>query len=107
MEWIRDISTTAFFPLVLVVLLFLAAFVCADYGKKKGYSYCGCFLGCIFGIIPGIIFVILLPNMAKLEEQQAASFRYRDSEIAKLKAENEEQKKRIAQLETNLKANMQ
>ena len=102
MEWLRDISTTIFVPLILGCCLLLLAFFCAAHGKKKGYSYWGCFFGCIFGTVPGIIFVLILPDMMKLEDQQSASFRYRDKEIEALKTELEAQKKYVLQLEANL-----
>lgn len=79
--------------------MILAALICANYGKRKGYSFWGCFFGCVFGTIPGIIFVFLLPNISKIEEQQAASFRYRDKEIETMKAELQTYKKRISQIE--------
>ena len=63
------------------------------------YSYWLCFLCCILGKITGIICIVILPDIVKMEEQKAASFRYRDKEIEKLKAECEAQKRRISQLE--------
>ena len=104
MEWIRDISTTIFFPLILGICLVLAAIICANYGKRKGYSFWGCLLESVFGTIPGIIFVVLLPNISRAEEQQAASFRYRDKEIETLKAELETCKRRISQMEDILES---
>ena len=99
MEWIRDISTTIFFPLILGICLVLAAIICANYGKRKGSSFWGSFLECVFGTIPEIIFVVLLPNIGRAEEQQAASFHYRDKVIETLKAELETGKIRISQME--------
>lgn len=99
MKWIQDISSTGFFSLIFGIGLVIISFVCAEYGKKKGYSYWLCFLCCILGKITGIICIVILPDIVKMEEQEAASFRYRDKEIEKLKAECEAQKRRISQLE--------
>ncbi len=96
MEWIRDISKTPFLWLCGTVLLLVAAFLCANYGKKKGYSYWLCFFGCLLGQLPGIITVLLLPDITALEDQLSSSIRYRDQEIESLK-------KRLAQLEDRLK----
>lgn len=35
-----------------------------------------CFLCCILGKITGIICIVILPDIVKMEEQKAASFRY-------------------------------
>lgn len=102
MKWIQDISSTGFFPLVFGIGLLIISFICAAYGKKKGYSYWLCFLFCALGMVPGIICVVLLPDIVKLEEVQAASFRYRDKEIETLKAEFEEQRIKISQLERTI-----
>lgn len=102
MEWIKDISSTIFFPLTIGVCLVLIALLCAAYGQKKGYSYWGCMVACIAGTVPGMIIVLLLPNMTELREQQAASFRYRDKEIEELKAKCAIQEEQIARLEEYL-----
>ncbi len=40
-----------------------------------------CFLCCILGKITGIICIVILPDIVKMEEQKAASFRYLVYEI--------------------------
>lgn len=105
MKWIQDISSTGFFSLAYGISLIIISFVCAGYGKKKGYSYWLCLLCGVFGKVPGIICIVILPDMVKIDEQQTASFRYRDKEIEKLAAECEEQRKRIAQLEAQEEMN--
>lgn len=39
MEWIKDISSTVFFPLTIGVCLVLTAFLCAACGQKRVFLF--------------------------------------------------------------------
>ena len=96
----KGLSRFFFFVLVTII-----AFIYASYGRKKGYSYWGCFLCCMMGNIVGIAVVLLLPDIVQIDKLRVNGDKYQDKEIDNLRKEIELLRKEVEDLKENATAN--